>query len=85
MNDNTRAIVVLGLIGLLAGYLASIVVGGSGGLLKYLISGLIGAYVGGFLLNAVGVSLGIRNAFVSQLVTATIGAIVVLILARIIA
>lgn len=85
MSDNTRAIVVLGLIGLLAGFLASIVVGGSGGLIKYLISGLIGAYVGGFLLNAVGVNLGIRNAFVSQLVTATIGAIVVLILARIIA
>lgn len=85
MSDNTRAVVVLGLIGLLAGFLASIVVGGSGGLIKYLISGLIGAYVGGFLLNAVGVNLGIRNAFVSQLVTATIGAIVVLILARIIA
>lgn len=85
MNDNTRAIVVLGLIGLLAGFLASIVVGGSGGLLRYLISGLIGAYVGGFLLNAIGVNLGIRNQFASQLVTATLGAIVVLIIARIIA
>ncbi len=85
MNDNTRAIVVLGLIGLLAGFLASIVVGGSGGLLRYLISGLIGAYVSGFLLNAIGVNLGIRNQFASQLVTATLGAIVVLIIARIIA
>lgn len=85
MNDNTRAIVVMGVIGLLAGFLASLIVGGSGGLLRYLISGLIGAYVGGFLLNAAGVNLGIRNAFASQLATATIGAIVVLIIARIIA
>lgn len=85
MNDNTRALVVFGLIGLLAGFLASLIVGGSGGLLKWLISGLIGAYVGGFLLNAIGLNLGIRNAFASQLATATIGAIVVLIIARIIA
>lgn len=84
MNDNTRAILVFALIGIVAGWLASILVGG-GGLLQYLLSGIIGSFVGGFLLNALGVNLGIKNALASQIVTATIGAIVVVIAARIIA
>lgn len=84
MNDNTRAILVFAVIGIVAGWLASILVGG-GGLLQYLLSGIIGSFVGGFLLNALGVNLGIKNALASQIMTATIGAIVVVIAARIIA
>lgn len=84
MNADTRALVILALIGLVAGWLASIVVGG-GGLLRYLVTGVVGAFVGGFLLNALGVNLGIRNKLASQIVTATIGAIVVVLLARLIA
>jgi uncharacterized membrane protein YeaQ/YmgE (transglycosylase-associated protein family) len=84
MNEQTRSLVIFCLIGLVAGFLASIVVGG-GGLITWLVSGVIGAFVGGFLLNAVGVNLGIRNETVSQIVTATIGAIVVIIVARLIA
>jgi uncharacterized membrane protein YeaQ/YmgE (transglycosylase-associated protein family) len=84
MNEQTRSIVIFCLIGLVAGFLASIVVGG-GGLITWLVSGVIGAFVGGFLLNAVGVNLGIRNETLSQIVTATIGAIVVIIVARLIA
>jgi uncharacterized membrane protein YeaQ/YmgE (transglycosylase-associated protein family) len=48
MDDNTRALLVFALVGIVAGFLASIVVGG-GGLLQYLISGVIGAFVGGYL------------------------------------
>jgi uncharacterized membrane protein YeaQ/YmgE (transglycosylase-associated protein family) len=84
MTDQTRAIVVFCLIGLVAGFLASIVVGGSG-LVTWLLSGVIGAFVGGFLLNAAGINLGIRNELLSQIVTATIGAIVVILIARLIA
>ena len=40
-------------IGLVAGWLASLVLGG-GGLIRYLVSGLIGAFVGGFLFNLLG-------------------------------
>lgn len=79
-----RAIIVAILIGLVAGWLASIVVGG-GGLVRYIITGLIGAFVGSFLLSAAGINLGIGNPLVSQIVTATIGAIVVVLLARLIA
>lgn len=84
MNIDTRALVVLLVIGVVAGFLASLLVGG-GGLIRYMITGVIGAFVGGFVLNAVGVNLGIRNALLSQIATATIGAIVVVLLARLIA
>lgn len=84
MNQQTRAIVIFCLIGLVAGFLASIVVGG-GGLITWLVSGVIGAFVGGFVLNAAGINLGIRNEVLSQIATATLGAIIVILIARIIA
>lgn len=83
MNADSKALLVFLLIGLVAGWLASFVVGG-GGLIRYLVSGVIGAFVGGYLLGALGVNLGIKNALASQVVTATIGAIVVVLLARMI-
>jgi uncharacterized membrane protein YeaQ/YmgE (transglycosylase-associated protein family) len=83
-NTDARGIVIFLLIGLVAGWLASLIVGG-GGLLRYIIIGVIGSFVGGFLLNALGVRLGIRNALASQIVTAAIGAIVVVLIARILA
>lgn len=84
MDENTRSILIFALIGIVAGWLASILVGG-GGLVQYLVSGIIGSFVGGYLLNAASVNLGIRNPLASQIVTATIGAIVVVLLARLIA
>ncbi|MGL4395016.1 MAG: GlsB/YeaQ/YmgE family stress response membrane protein [Hyphomicrobium sp.] len=83
MDENTRALVVFAVIGIVAGFLASIVVGG-GGLIQYLMSGVIGAFVGGYVLRALGVNLGIAKPLVSQIVTATIGAILVVLLARLI-
>ena len=79
-----RALIVFLVIGLVAGWLASLVVGG-GGLLRYVISGVLGAFVGGFLLGALGVNLGIGNPLISQIITSTIGAIVVVLAARLIA
>ena len=83
MNADAKALVVFLLIGLVAGFLASIIVGG-GGLVRYLITGVLGAFVGGYLLSALGVNLGIKNPLASQIVTATIGAIFVVLLARLI-
>ncbi|KKB08504.1 membrane protein [Devosia geojensis] len=79
----TELLIFLG-IGLVAGWIAGLLLGG-GGLIRNLIVGVIGAFVGGWLLSVLGVSLPIGNALLSQIVTATIGAIVVLALARIIA
>jgi len=84
MNADTRALAVFLLIGLVAGWLASFIMGGSG-LVRYLLSGVIGAFVGGSVLRALGIDLGIRNALAAQIATATIGAIIVLLVARIIA
>ena len=84
MSIGTEAWVVFLLIGLVAGFLASLIVGG-GGLISCLLSGVIGAFVGGFLFHALGISLGIENALVVEIIHATVGAVVVVLLARAIA
>ena len=84
MNMNAQQIIIMAVIGILAGWLASLVVGG-GGLLRYLITGLIGAFVGGFIFNAAGWRLNLGSPIVDQIVVSAIGAIIVVILARAIA
>jgi uncharacterized membrane protein YeaQ/YmgE (transglycosylase-associated protein family) len=81
---DARNIVIALLIGLIAGWLASFIVGG-GGIVQYLLSGVIGSFVGSYLLGKFDISLGIENEIVRDIVTAAIGAIVVVILARLIA
>jgi uncharacterized membrane protein YeaQ/YmgE (transglycosylase-associated protein family) len=70
------------LTGIVAGWLASVVIGGGGGLLRYLITGLIGAIVGGFVFQAAGWKLNLGNDWLEQIIVAFIGAIIVVILAR---
>jgi uncharacterized membrane protein YeaQ/YmgE (transglycosylase-associated protein family) len=84
MNDQSKSIVSWVVIGLLAGGLASLIVGGGGGLLGWLIAGLIGSVVGGFLAQQLKINLNFGNAFLEQLVISLGGAIVVLIVARVI-
>jgi uncharacterized membrane protein YeaQ/YmgE (transglycosylase-associated protein family) len=71
-------------IGLVAGWLASWIVGGSG-LLRYVLTGVVGSFVGAFLLDRLGIELGIRNPLISRIVTATIGAVLVILAARLVA
>ena len=84
MNIETRALLVFVIVGIIAGFIASLLLGG-GGLLRYLITGIIGAFVGGYLVDALKIDLGINNKFVSEIVTASVGAVIVVILARFIA
>jgi uncharacterized membrane protein YeaQ/YmgE (transglycosylase-associated protein family) len=83
MKMDVQSLAIMAIIGVVAGFLASLVVGG-GGLLYYLILGVIGSFVGGLLLGNLGVSLGIRDPLISQIATSTIGAVVVALLARLI-
>ena len=83
MDRNTQNLIITILIGLVAGYLAHLLLGGSG-LIPYLVSGLLGAVVGPFILSAANVNLRIGNALVDRIATSTIGAIVVVILARLV-
>ncbi len=80
MNIDTRQVVIWIVIGIIAGWLASLVVGG-GGLLRYLITGIIGA----FIFNAAGWRLNLGYVWLEQIVIAAIGAIIVVLLARLIA
>lgn len=85
MKTDLQSLLVMAGIGIVAGFIASLIVGGGGGLVWYLIVGLVGAFVGGLLLGALNINLGIGNPLASQVVTATIGAVVVIVLARLIA
>ena len=81
---DAKSLIVMLIVGVVAGWLASFVMGGSG-LIRYLITGLIGSFAGGFIFQQLGISLGIGNEIVRQIIVATIGAIVVVFLARLIA
>lgn len=85
MKTDVQSLLVMAGIGIVAGFLASLIVGGGGGLIWYLFVGILGAFVGGLLLGALNINLGIRNPLASQVVIATIGAVVVIVLARLIA
>ena len=68
------------IIGLVAGWLATQILGGRGGLLHNLAVGLMGAIVGGFLFEKL--QLEVMPDFWGNLITATIGAIIFLLLWR---
>ena len=68
------------IVGLLAGWLATQILGGRGGLLYNLAVGLVGAIVGGFLFEKL--RLEVVPDFWGNLITATIGAFVFLLIWR---
>ena len=68
-------------VGIVAGWLASWVVGGSG-LLRYALTGVVGSFVGAFLLEKLGVDLGLKGPLANRIATATIGAALVVVVAR---
>jgi uncharacterized membrane protein YeaQ/YmgE (transglycosylase-associated protein family) len=79
-----KDIVVWVVIGLIAGWLASFIVGG-GSIVGYIVSGLLGSIVGGILLRVSGIKLNLGNPIIDQIVVAAIGAIIVVIIARLVA
>jgi len=79
-----QGIIATLLIGLVAGWLASFVVGG-GGPLKYIVWGILGAIVGGIVLPALGVTINLGSPVVNQIVVAAIGAVLLVLVARAIA
>lgn len=76
-----KNIVIWCVIGLIAGWLASLLIGG-GGLIRYVLTGLIGAFVGGFLFNAAGINVNLGNTFINQVVVSAVGAVIVVLIAR---
>ena len=76
--------IVMAVNGLIAGWLAGLLLGG-GGLIRNIIVGIIGAFVGGYLVQSGLLKLPFTTGFAygDQIVVSTIGAIIVLILVRI--
>ena len=74
-------LVYFALVGLVAGWLAGILMNSSGGVLFDLILGVIGALVGGWMFGVLGIGTG---GLVGAIVTATVGAVVLLALLRVI-
>ena len=71
-------------IGLVAGWLAGVLVKGSGfGLVGDLIVGILGAILGGWLFGRLGFSLGL-GGLADSLIVATLGAVLLLFLIRLI-
>lgn len=71
------------LVGLLAGWLGSLIMKGKGsGLIVNLVVGIIGAFLGNWLLGKVGIDFG--SGFIGNLITAVIGAVVLLFIARLV-
>jgi len=67
-------------IGILAGWLASAIMGSAkGGLVRYFIIGIIGALIGGFVFRLLGLA---AYGLIGELVTATVGAILLILLLR---
>jgi len=72
--NDTESLLILLLIGLVAGWLAGQIMRGRGfGVLGNLIVGLIGALLGGWLFRLVGLS---AHSLVGQIIAATAGAVV---------
>ncbi len=78
-----QGLIAILVIGLVAGWLASLIMGG-GGLIRDLVTGLLGALVGGFIVHGFGVPLPIHNPLLADIVIATIGAVVVIAVARVV-
>jgi uncharacterized membrane protein YeaQ/YmgE (transglycosylase-associated protein family) len=83
MYMSSESLLVILIVGLVAGWLASQIVQGTGfGLIGDLIIGVAGAFVGGWLLPQLGIHLG--SGTVSAIIDATIGALILLLIMRLV-
>ncbi|MBV9457251.1 MAG: GlsB/YeaQ/YmgE family stress response membrane protein [Bradyrhizobium sp.] len=81
MHLSNQSLLVILLVGIVAGWLAGRVMEGGGfGLIGDLVVGLVGAFIGDWLLPRLGIHLGV--GVVAAIVNAFIGAVVLLLLLR---
>ena len=81
MNMSGESLLVILFVGLVAGWLAGQIVRGTGfGLVGDLLIGILGAFVGSWLLPQLGIHLG--TGVISAIINATIGAVLLLLLVR---
>ena len=76
------SLIILLLIGAIAGWLAGLIVRGFGfGLIGNIVVGIVGALLAGWLLPRLGIGFSVGNPFITSVLYALIGAIVLLVIA----
>jgi uncharacterized membrane protein YeaQ/YmgE (transglycosylase-associated protein family) len=71
------------IIGVVAGWLAGLLVKGGGfGLIGDIVVGVIGAFIGGWLAGVLHISIG--SGLISSIITATIGAVLLIFILRLV-
>jgi len=74
-----EAIIIILIVGAVAGWLAGLIVRGIGfGLIGNIVVGIVGAFIAGWLLPHIGIVIG--GGIISSIVNATIGAVVLLVI-----
>jgi uncharacterized membrane protein YeaQ/YmgE (transglycosylase-associated protein family) len=83
MHMSNESLLVIILVGIVAGWLAGKVVRGAGfGIIGDLLVGIVGAFIGNWLLPRIGLHLG--TGLIAAFVNATLGAIVLLLVVRLV-
>jgi uncharacterized membrane protein YeaQ/YmgE (transglycosylase-associated protein family) len=83
MNMSGESLLVILLIGAIAGWLAGQIVQGTGyGLIGDIVIGIIGAFIASLLFPSLGIHLGV--GIVGEIVSATIGAVILLVVMRLV-
>ncbi|MGH6741381.1 MAG: GlsB/YeaQ/YmgE family stress response membrane protein [Bradyrhizobium sp.] len=83
MMLGTNSIVVILIIGLIAGWLAGMIMGGGFGLIGDIIIGIIGAYIGNWLWGELHLPV-IGGFWISAIVISTVGACILLFILRLV-
>jgi uncharacterized membrane protein YeaQ/YmgE (transglycosylase-associated protein family) len=83
MHMSAESLLIILVVGLIAGWLAGKVVQGTGfGIVGDLIIGVVGALIGSWLLPQLGIQLG--SGIIAGIINATIGALVLLLTIRLV-
>ena len=83
MNMSAEALLIILLIGAVAGWLAGQIVRGTGfGLLGDIVIGIVGAFIASLLFPRLGIQLG--GGILAAIIAATLGAVILLIIMRLV-
>ena len=80
---DVQSLIIFLIVGAIAGWLAGLIVKGFGfGLIGNIIVGIIGAFIAGWLLPRIGIVIG--GGFVAAVINALIGAVILLLVIRLV-
>lgn len=83
MHLSAESLIIIVLIGAIAGWLAGQIVQGTGfGLVGDIIIGIVGAFIAGLLFPRLGLHLG--AGVIAEIIAATLGAVLLLVIVRLI-